>query len=80
MPLSVHIMLQKDNEKSISVCRVSDQGLIQEVARKAIEGIREKAKNLETIDPVIAQFQYDEADRLESFLIGLLPGLKMENG
>jgi len=74
--LSLHIVYQNDAGKAISAARVSDRLLLIQVAKKAIKEARNRAKSLMKVDSLIGEFQRDEAERLEKFLIILIPEIE----
>ena len=73
--VSLNIVYQNDAGKAISAARVSNQLLLIQVAKKAIKEARDRAKSLMKVNPLIGKFQRQEAERLEKFLVVLIPEL-----
>ena len=78
--VALHIVYQDDVGKAISAVKISDRVLLIEAAKKAIKEARERGKSLTKTNPLIGKFQREEAERLEKFLVVLIPELDRVRG
>jgi len=76
--VSIHITIEPESGRPISLAKVSDSEVLRQVARAAVTAAQAEAVRAKNADPLLGLMQDDEVSRLERYFSLLIPGYSGE--
>ncbi|MGD0775784.1 MAG: hypothetical protein ABSC05_23460 [Candidatus Solibacter sp.] len=72
--VSIHLTIEPEHGRPVSLARITDGEMLRQVARAAIREARLDAIRAKAADPMLGLIQDDEVSRLQRYFGALIPG------